>query len=77
MCPAWAWWIMGRFLGIVTTRDLTNKVLAWGMDPDAGPGDDPDPVSLLPEALGSDILHIMLERRIGHLPVVAMASLWA
>jgi len=26
----------GRFLGIVTTRDMTNKVLAGGMDP-AGP----------------------------------------
>ena len=30
----------------------------------------PDPISLRPESLGSDILHIMLERRIGHLPVV-------
>ncbi len=29
-----------------------------------------DPVSLPPSALGSDILHLMLERRIGHLPVV-------
>ena len=29
-----------------------------------------DPVTLSPSALGSDVLHIMLERRIGHLPVV-------
>ncbi|MEY3307689.1 MAG: hypothetical protein RLZZ413_1727 [Pseudomonadota bacterium] len=61
-----------RFLGIVTTRDMTNKVLAGGMD--AGQPVSlvmtPDPVSLAPSALGSDILHIMLERRIGHLPVV-------
>ena len=29
-----------------------------------------DPITLSPDSLGSDILHIMLERRIGHLPVV-------
>ena len=61
-----------RFVGIVTTRDMTNKVLAGGMDP-SGPVSGvmtPDPVSLPPSALGSDILHLMLERRIGHLPVV-------
>ncbi|MDT8856887.1 DUF294 nucleotidyltransferase-like domain-containing protein [Paracoccaceae bacterium Fryx2] len=62
----------GMFLGIVTTRDMTNKVLAVGLDP-ASPVVGvmtPDPVSLTPQGLGSDILHIMLERRIGHLPVV-------
>jgi CBS domain-containing protein len=61
-----------RFLGILTTRDLTNKVLADGMDPSLPVSGvmTPDPVSLTPSALGSDILHIMLERRIGHLPVV-------
>ncbi|MFN4160021.1 MAG: DUF294 nucleotidyltransferase-like domain-containing protein [Gemmobacter sp.] len=61
-----------RFLGIVTTRDMTNKVVASGIDA-FGPVSGimtPDPVHLPPEALGSDILHIMLERRIGHLPVV-------
>ncbi len=59
-------------LGLVTTRDLTEKVLAEGL-----PADTPlsavmtrDPLSLSPDALGSDILHTMLERRIGHLPVV-------
>ncbi|MDO9525151.1 MAG: DUF294 nucleotidyltransferase-like domain-containing protein, partial [Gemmobacter sp.] len=62
----------GRFVGIVTTRDLTNKVLAEGRDP-ATPVHavmTPDPISLSPEALGSDVLHLMMERRIGHLPVV-------
>ncbi|SOB93887.1 DUF294 nucleotidyltransferase-like domain-containing protein [Rhodobacter maris] len=60
-----------RLLGIITVRDLANKVLASEM-----PGTTPvaevmtaDPVSLPPTALGSDILHIMLERRIGHLPI--------
>jgi CBS domain-containing protein len=60
------------FVGIVTTRDMTNKVLAGGLDPSMPVGSvmTQDPVSLTPESLGSDILHIMLERRIGHLPVV-------
>jgi len=59
-------------LGLVTTRDLTEKVLADEL-PGATPLSavmTPDPLSLSPDALGSDILHTMLERRIGHLPVV-------
>ena len=63
----------GALRGLVTTRDLTERVLAEGL-----PGTTPveavmtaDPVSLSPEALGSDILHMMLERRIGHVPVVS------
>ncbi len=62
----------GALRGIVTTRDLTTRVLAEGL-----PGETPveqvmtrDPVALAPDALGSDILHTMLERRIGHVPVV-------
>ena len=61
----------GRFAGIVTTRDLTNRVLAEALSPDmplAGVMTR-DPISLPPSALGSDVLHLMLERRIGHLPV--------
>ena len=34
-----------------------------------------DPVTLPPSALGSDMLHLMLERRIGHLPVVENGAL--
>lgn len=62
----------GIFQGIVTTRDMTNKVLAIGLDPSSPVAGimTRDPISLTPEDLGSDILHIMLERRIGHLPVV-------
>ena len=61
-----------RLLGILTVRDLSNKVLAEGRS-GATPVSavmTPDPVSLPPTALGSDVLHIMLERRIGHLPIV-------
>ncbi len=62
----------GRFMGIVTTRDLTHKVLANGLDPATPVAEvmTRDPVTLTSDSLGTDILHIMLERRIGHLPVV-------
>ncbi len=62
----------GGLVGIVTTRDLSNRVLAEGRDP-ALPVREvmtADPLVLAPSALGSDVLHTMLERRIGHLPVV-------
>ncbi len=62
----------GRLAGIVTNRDLTNKVLAEGRASDTPVSAvmTADPASLPPDALGSDVLHLMLERRIGHLPVV-------
>jgi CBS domain-containing protein len=61
-----------RLIGIVTTRDMTARALATGLDPAMPVAAimSREPVSLPPEALGSDVLHIMLERRIGHLPVV-------
>ena len=62
----------GRFAGLVTVRDFTNKVLAEGLPPETTVAEvmTRDPVTLPPSALGSDVLHVMLERRIGHLPVV-------
>ena len=62
----------GRFAGLVTVRDFTNKVLAADLSPDLPVSQvmTRDPVTLPPKALGSDVLHVMLERRIGHLPVV-------
>ncbi len=62
----------GTLVGILTTRDLTARVLAEGL-PASTPVSDvmtADPLTLSPDSLGSDILHTMLERRIGHLPVV-------
>ena len=62
----------GALLGILTIRDLTNRVLAEGRDANT-------PVqavmseitgSLTPDSLGSDVLHLMLEHRVGHLPVL-------
>lgn len=62
----------GRLVGIVTTRDLSNRVVAEGRPADTPVADvmTPDPVALPPTALGTDILHLMVERRIGHVPVV-------
>ncbi len=62
----------GVLLGIVTTRDLTARVLAAGLSPQTSVAEvmTPDPLTLSPDDLGSDILHTMLERRIGHLPIV-------
>ena len=58
--------------GIVTVRDLSGKVVA-----DALPPSTPiaqvmtrDPLTLSPSAIGSDVLHAMMEHRIGHVPVV-------
>ena len=62
----------GQLLGLVTVRDMSGKVLAEGRDPATPVAEvmTRDPVALPPTALGSDILHLMLERRIGHLPIV-------
>jgi CBS domain-containing protein len=60
-----------RVMGIVTTRDLTNKALARGLAYDT-PVDaimTVDPVTLPPSALVSDVLHAMVERSITHMPV--------
>ncbi|SDE25743.1 CBS domain-containing protein [Paracoccus isoporae] len=62
----------GGLLGLVTIRDMSNRVVAEGRAL-SGPVQDimtADPVSLPPSALGSDVLNTMMERRVGHLPVV-------
>ncbi len=60
-----------RLSGIATVRDLSGKVVAKAL-----PFDTPitevmttNPFSLPPSAIGSDVLHAMMERRIGHIPV--------
>lgn len=63
---------MGLLAGILTTSDLSNRALAEGIDTSLPVAHimTPDPVTLSPDSLGSDVLHIMHERRIGHLPIV-------
>ena len=61
-----------ELLGILTTRDLTEKLLAEGL-PISTPVSQvmtKDPRSLPPSAIGSDVLHAMMEHHIGHIPVV-------
>jgi CBS domain-containing protein len=61
----------GRLVGILTTRDLANRVVAEGLPGDRPVAEvmTPDPLTLPPSALGTDVLNAMLERRIGHLPI--------
>lgn len=63
--------------GILTTRDLTAKILAAGK-PISTPVCNvmtPDPLTLAPSAIGSDVLHMMMEHGIGHIPVVEAGRL--
>jgi len=59
-------------IGLVTIRDMSNRVVAEGRDMRRPVSEvmTPDPITLTPGALGYDVLNIMLERRISHLPVV-------
>ncbi|MCF6370224.1 DUF294 nucleotidyltransferase-like domain-containing protein [Rhizobium halophilum] len=62
----------GRLVGIITTGDLTARVLAEGLEPARTPISavmTPAPVSLGEGALVSDVFNLMLERRIAHLPI--------
>jgi len=64
-------------VGIVTVRDMATKALARGLPPDT-PVErimTPDPLSLPPSALGSDLLNLMLERGVGHVPVTEGARI--
>lgn len=60
------------FKGIVTVRDMNGRVVAGGIDPQ-----EPlsrimthDPLTLAPKALVTDVLHMMVERGIGHVPII-------
>lgn len=67
----------GRLTGILTTRDLSGKVLAEAL-PVTTPVRDvmtADPVTLAPNAIGSDVLHAMMEMKIGHVPIVENGTL--
>ncbi|UWQ04568.1 DUF294 nucleotidyltransferase-like domain-containing protein [Aliiroseovarius crassostreae] len=58
--------------GIVTTRDIAHRVVAEARDI-SGPVSDimaQDPITLSPNAIGSDVLHLMMEKRVGHVPIV-------
>ncbi|QFS83089.1 DUF294 nucleotidyltransferase-like domain-containing protein [Roseivivax sp. THAF197b] len=66
-----------RLVGIVTIRDLSARIVAESAAPDTPVSAimTADPRTLPPEALGSDVLHMMLEQRIGHVPIVSAQGL--
>ena len=60
--------------GILTVRDLSGKALAEGMAPDTPVARvmTPQPLwTLPPSAIGTDVLHLMAEHGLGHLPIVS------
>ncbi|WP_299963829.1 DUF294 nucleotidyltransferase-like domain-containing protein [uncultured Roseobacter sp.] len=66
-----------RFEGIVTIRDMNGRVVADGLDA-SGPVSGimtAAPLTLDPTALVTDVLHLMVERRIGHIPIVDAGKL--
>ncbi len=67
----------GLLLGILTIRDISGRVVAEGLSPDAPVtrAMTPDPVSLPADAIGSDVLHLMMERGIGHVPILGNTGL--
>ena len=63
-----------RLLGIVTERDLMNRVLAKAADPEKTTVREvmtPNPICVPPETAVSDAVLTMLERGFRHLPIVA------
>lgn len=58
--------------GILTVRDMNGKVVAQNADTGAPVSTimTASPLTLGPDALGTDVLHLMMERGIGHVPIV-------
>jgi CBS domain-containing protein len=57
--------------GILTTRDLSGKVVAEALPPSTPVAQimTTAPLTLSPSAIGSDVLHAMMEHHIGHIPI--------
>jgi len=62
----------GDLRGIVTVRDMNDRVVAMMAETDAPVSSimTADPLTLGPSALGTDVLHTMMEFGIGHIPIV-------
>ena len=62
----------GRLVGLLTTGDITGRVIAAGRDPQ-GPVDEvmtADPLAFAPDASGFEAMLAMSSKSIGHLPIV-------
>ncbi|WP_226577721.1 DUF294 nucleotidyltransferase-like domain-containing protein [Acuticoccus sediminis] len=66
----------GSILGIVTVRDMTGRVVAAELDPRRPVAEimTTEPLTLPADALGSDVLHAMVEQQISHVPIVGPAG---
>ncbi|PRY85806.1 DUF294 nucleotidyltransferase-like domain-containing protein [Donghicola tyrosinivorans] len=64
-------------VGLITQRDLTEKALAEGLPVSTSVSAimTRNPITLEPTAIGSDVLHAMMERRIGHIPIAVGQTL--
>ncbi|NOC90360.1 putative nucleotidyltransferase substrate binding domain-containing protein [Ruegeria sp. HKCCD6604] len=60
-----------KLKGIATLRDISGKYVANGLPETTRISEimTANPVTLSPSDIGSDVLHIMMERGIGHIPV--------
>ncbi|MEM8538586.1 MAG: DUF294 nucleotidyltransferase-like domain-containing protein, partial [Pseudomonadota bacterium] len=67
----------GALSGIVTVRDISGKVVGGGLPFDTALTEimTANPITLAPSSIGSDVLHTMMERNIGHVPIVDAAQL--
>ncbi|PWJ20922.1 DUF294 nucleotidyltransferase-like domain-containing protein [Jannaschia seohaensis] len=63
--------------GIVTLRDMNARVVVEGRDPQAPVASimTEAPLTLPPRALVTDVLHLMVERGIGHVPITENGKL--
>lgn len=62
-----------RLVGLLTARDVATRLIAENLDPRQTPVSSimsRDPKGLPETALGSDVLQIMLEEKVGYLPIV-------
>lgn len=67
----------GRLDGLITLRDIVNKAVSADLSKDTPVSTimTANPRVLSPSAIGSDVLHLMMEYRLGHLPVVSAGRL--
>ena len=63
--------------GIATIRDMSGKVVGGGLALETSITEimTATPLTLPPSAIGSDVLHMMMEKRIGHVPITEGARL--
>lgn len=66
-----------RLLGILTLKDIVKKTVATGGSIEQPVADimTRDPLTLPPTAIGSDVLHLMIEKGIAHVPIMAGETL--